>query len=80
MSGTQIAIRLDADELAALDAEVAAGRSANRSDAVRRSIKRLQREQRFLLDEVQLAAAARRGESLYPDLEGWHATSFPALD
>ncbi|MDP9407336.1 MAG: ribbon-helix-helix domain-containing protein, partial [Actinomycetota bacterium] len=33
---TQIAIRLDDDELAALDSEVREGRAVSRSDAVRR--------------------------------------------
>ncbi|MEH3075205.1 MAG: ribbon-helix-helix domain-containing protein [Quadrisphaera sp.] len=66
---TQIAIRLEDGELAALDAEVAAGRASNRSDAVRRSIARLQREQRYQADEAVLIDLVRRGEPLYPDLE-----------
>lgn len=65
---TQIAIRLDDAELAALDAEVLAGRAANRSEAVRRSIARLQREQRYQAEEATLLELARRGEELYPDL------------
>jgi Arc/MetJ-type ribon-helix-helix transcriptional regulator len=65
---TQIAIRLDDAELAALDAEVRAGRAANRSEAVRRSIARLQREQRYQAEEATLLDLARRGEELYPDM------------
>ncbi len=67
---TQIAIRLDDRELAALDAEVVEGRAANRSDAVRRGIARLQREQRYRGEEAALIDLARRGESVYPDLDG----------
>ncbi len=67
---TQIAIRLDDRELAALDAEVVEGRAANRSDAVRRGIARLQREQRYRGEEAALIDLARRRESVYPDLDG----------
>ncbi|PWJ47129.1 hypothetical protein SAMN06264364_14126 [Quadrisphaera granulorum] len=77
---TQIAIRLEAAELAALDAEVAAGRASNRSDAVRRSIARLQREQRYQADEAILMDLVRRGEPLYPDLEVPRSHKHPALD
>jgi Arc/MetJ-type ribon-helix-helix transcriptional regulator len=66
---TQIAIRLDESELAALDAEVAEGRAANRSDAVRRSIALLQRGQRYRSEEATLAGLVRRGELIYPDLD-----------
>lgn len=66
---TQIAIRVDEAELASLDEEVAEGRAANRSEAVRRGIARLQREQRFRRDEAILIELARRGESVYPDLD-----------
>jgi Arc/MetJ-type ribon-helix-helix transcriptional regulator len=67
---TQIAIRLDDDELAALDAEVAAGRAASRSEAVRRGIARLQRDQRYRGEEPTLIELARQGEAVYPDLDG----------
>ncbi len=67
---TQIAVRLDVDELGALDNEVAEGRAANRSDAVRRSIARLQRDQRYRSEEAILVELARCGEAIYPDLEG----------
>jgi len=67
---TQIAVRLDDDELAALDTEVAEGRAANRSDAVRHGISRLRRDQRYREEEATLIELARRGESLYPDLDG----------
>lgn len=67
---TQIAIRLDDHELAALDAEVAEGRAANRSEAVRRGIARLLRDQRYRAEEATLIELARRGEPVYPDLDG----------
>jgi len=77
---TQIAIRLDDRELAALDAEVAAGRAANRSDAVRRSINRLRRDQRYRSDEVRLSELARRGEAVYPDFDAMRDLRHPPLD
>lgn len=80
MSSTQIAIRLDDEELAALDVEVESGRSANRSDAVRRGIKRLQREHRSRRDEQLIIEIMRRGEALYPDLDGWHTSAHHGLD
>jgi Arc/MetJ-type ribon-helix-helix transcriptional regulator len=76
----QIAIRLDDGELAALDTEVAAGRAANRSDAVRRGIARMQREQRYRDDEATLIDLARRGEPVYPDLDGLLNLAHPPLD
>jgi Arc/MetJ-type ribon-helix-helix transcriptional regulator len=77
---TQIAVRLDSAEVEALDAEVAQGRAANRSDAVRRSIAQLQREQRYRREEAVLLDLARRGESLYPDLDGVLDLPHPELD
>lgn len=77
---TQIAIRLDAPELAALDAEVAEGRAANRSDAVRREIARLQREQRYRREEATLVELARRGEPVYPELVELLDRPHPPLD
>lgn len=77
---TQIAVRLDDDELAALDAEVAQGRAANRSEAVRRGIARLLRDQRYRGEEATLVELARRGEALYPDLEGILDLPHPSLD
>ncbi len=77
---TQIAIRLDDRALAALDAEVAAGRAASRSDAVRRGIARLQRDQRYRDEEGTLAELARRGESVYPELDPMLDLSHPPLD
>jgi Arc/MetJ-type ribon-helix-helix transcriptional regulator len=77
---TQIAIRLDVDELAALDAEVAEGRAANRSDAVRRGIAHLRRVQRYRDEEARLLELARRGEPIYPDLDGVLSTDHPSLD
>ncbi len=77
---TQIALRLDDGELAALDAEVAAGRAANRSEAVRRGIARLQRDQRYRGEEATLLELARRGEAVYPDFEGVLALPHPTLD
>ena len=77
---TQIAVRLDDDELAALDAEVASGRAASRSEAVRRSILRLQREQRYRQDDAVLLELARRGEPVYPDLAAVLDLPVPELD
>ena len=77
---TQIAIRLDDRELAALDAEVVEGRAANRSDAVRRGIARLQREQRYRGEEAALIDLARRGEPVYPVLDGVLDLPHTALD
>lgn len=77
---TQIAVRLDDAEIEALDAEVAQGRAANRSDAVRRSIARLRRDQRYRGEEPVLIDFARRGEALYPDLDGILDLPHPPLD
>ena len=77
---TQIAIRLDDDDLAALDAEVREGRAASRSDALRRGIAYLRREQRYRGEEAVLLELARRGEHVYPDLEGVQSLTRPPLD
>ncbi|MGL5818825.1 MAG: ribbon-helix-helix domain-containing protein [Phycicoccus sp.] len=77
---TQIAIRLDDGELAALDTEVVEGRAASRSEAVRRGIARLQREQRYRQEEAALVELARRGEPVYPDLDGILDLPSPTLD
>lgn len=77
---TQIAIRLNDHELGALDAEVVEGRAANRSEAVRHGIARLQRDQRYRREEAILIDLARRGEPIYPDLEGARDLAQPALD
>lgn len=77
---TQIAVRLDEQELAALDAEVAEGRAANRSDAVRRGIAHLQRDRRYRAEESELVELARRGEAIYPDLDGILDLPHPPLD
>lgn len=77
---TQIAIRLNDLELEALDREVVEGRAANRSEAVRRGIARLQRDQRYRREESTLIEIARRGEPVYPDLDGVLDLPHPALD
>ena len=77
---TQIAIRLGSSELAALDTEVAEGRAASRSDAVRRGIAYLQRAQRYRDEEAKLIALARKGAAIYPDLEAGHNVDHHALD
>ncbi len=66
----QIAIRLNDDEVDALDMEVKTGRAASRSDAVRRGISYITRAQRYRAEEATLIELARRGESVYPDLDG----------
>jgi Arc/MetJ-type ribon-helix-helix transcriptional regulator len=77
---TQIAVRLEEAELAALDVEVAEGRAANRSDAVRHGIARLRRDQRYRGEESSLIELARHGESVYPDLDGILDLPHPTLD
>lgn len=77
---TQIAIRLDDEELAALDAEVVEGRAASRSEAVRQGIARLQRDQRYRGEETTLLDLAQRGEVVYPDLDGVLDLPHPGLD
>ena len=77
---TQIAIRLDDDELASLDAEVAQGHAANRSEAVRHALARLQREQRYQREEATLAELVRRGEAVYTDFDSLLDPPHPALD
>ena len=77
---TQIAIRLDDRELAALDAEVADGRAANRSEAIRHGIARLRRDQRYRGEEAILIDLVRRGEPVYADLDGVLDLPHPALD
>lgn len=77
---TQIAVRLEDHELAALDAEVAAGRAANRSDAVRRGIARLERDHRYRGEDATLVELARRGEAVYPELDGLLDLPHPTLD
>jgi Arc/MetJ-type ribon-helix-helix transcriptional regulator len=77
---TQIAVRLDSAAIAALDAEVAEGRAANRSEAVRHGIARLQRDQRYRGEEATLIELARRGDLVYPDLDVILDLSHPPLD
>lgn len=77
---TQIAVRLDDRELAALDAEVAEGRADSRSEVIRRGIARLQRDQRYRGEEALLVDLARRGEPVYPDLAGLLDLPHPPLD
>lgn len=77
---TQIAIRVDDLELAALDAEVAQGRASSRSEAVRRGIARLQREQRYREDEDRLVELVKQGKAIYPDLDGLLDLPKPQLD
>jgi Arc/MetJ-type ribon-helix-helix transcriptional regulator len=76
----QIAIRLDDDELAALDAEVADGHATSRSDAVRRSIAYLQRRQRDRTDDARLLELARKGFVVDPELAAWAGQPVPPLD
>lgn len=77
---TQIAIRLSDGQLAALDAEVVEGRAASRSEAVRHGIARLERDQRYRGEEAILVELARRGQPIYPDLDGLLDLPSPALD
>jgi Arc/MetJ-type ribon-helix-helix transcriptional regulator len=81
MSMRQITVRLSDRELDALDAAVAAGRSHNRSDAIRRQVAQLARRQRAERDAQVIAEATAGGKPLYPDLEGmFDAFQYPAVD
>ncbi len=64
----QIAIRLDDEDLTALDAAVAAGRFPSRAAAVRAGISELLREQR----DREIAEEYRRAYSEHPQ-EPWFA-------
>lgn len=77
---TQIAFRLEDDDLRTLDTEIADGRAANRSEAVRHGIARLRRDQRYRHDEAILLDLALRGESVYPDLDEILDLPHPSLD
>jgi Arc/MetJ-type ribon-helix-helix transcriptional regulator len=77
---TQIAIRLQEEELAALDREVAEGRAASRADAVRRGISYLERAQRYRGEEETLLRLVRNADVVYPDLEVLLDLPHPKLD
>lgn len=77
---TQIAIRLQEKELAALDREVTEGRAASRADAVRRGIAYLERSQRYRGEEETLLRLARHADVVYPDLEVLLDLPHPELD
>ena len=77
---TQIAIRLDNLELAALDVEVTEGRAANRSDAVRRGIAACNVTSTTARRGSLLIELAHRGEAIYPDLDGALDLPHPRLD
>ncbi len=77
---TQIAIRLDDDELNTLDVEVKEGRATSRSDAVRRGIANIRRGQRYSSEEAKLVELARLGVPVYPDLEALRDLPHPRLD
>jgi Arc/MetJ-type ribon-helix-helix transcriptional regulator len=77
---TQIAVRLSDAELAVLDAEVANHRARNRSEAVRRSIRYLDRRHRYQHDNEILARLQAAGEEPYPDLVPVKATVWPDGD
>ena len=64
----QIAIRLDDDDLAAVDAAVAAGRYPSRAAAVRAGVRALVRKER----EREIAEAYRRAYATAPQ-EPWFA-------
>ena len=59
--------------------EVVEGGAASRSEAVRQGIARLQRDQRYREEEATLVALARRGEPVYPELEGVLGLPHPIL-
>jgi len=77
---SQIAIRLQDAELAALDREVAEGRAASRADAVRRGIAYLERAQRYRREEETLLELVRTADVVYPDFEVLLDLPRPKLD
>ena len=66
---SQIAVRLSDDQLDFLDAAVREGRFASRADAVRQSVRAMERA---LVDERDAARIRAVDGPLYPDLEGLH--------
>jgi len=62
---TQIAVRLPDDQVAYIDAEIAAGRASSRADLIARLLVRERRRQRALDDVEKLKAAGLAGN---PDL------------
>jgi len=77
---SQIAIRLNDEELAILDAEVANGRALNRSDAVRRSITYLDRYRGYRQDADIMSRIRMSGEELYPDLASIPPSDLSGID
>ena len=75
----QIAVRLSAQELAALDAAVADGIAQSRSDAVRRSITYLSRYRSYKRDADILTQITANGEDIYPDLVSIPPSDFADL-
>lgn len=61
----QVPVRLTEQDLSALDAVVASGRFANRSDALRAALARLLRDER----EREIDEAYRRGYGEFPQEE-----------
>lgn len=61
----QIAVRLSADELTAIDALIAKGRCPSRAAAIRESLAFFLREQR----ELEIVEAYRRGYGEHPQEE-----------
>lgn len=64
---TQIAVRLPDEQVAYIDAEVAAGRASSRADLIDRLLAKERRRQRALEDLEKMRAAGLAGN---PDLAG----------
>ena len=77
---SQIAVRLNDEELAILDAEVTCGRARSRSDAVRRSITYLDRYRGYRQDADIMARLHANGEELYPDLASIPPSDLSGID
>ena len=77
---TQIAVRLDDEALAVLDAEVDAGRADSRSDALRHAIAHVKRQQAYRRDEEILAKLRAAGVGVYPDLDKLATMTVPDID
>jgi Arc/MetJ-type ribon-helix-helix transcriptional regulator len=72
---TQVPVRLTDSDLAALDAAIARGSYANRSDALRAGLERILREER----DREIAAAYARGYAEHPQEEWVGETGLAGL-
>ena len=74
---TQIAVRLEDDQLAFLDGQVSSGVASNRAEVVRMAIARLQRRERAVLD---LAIIVSKPYVEFDDMHEASSADPPDLD